>query len=213
MEELIEELEEEQTLRTPEIKNAFLAIDRKDFVPKEMQGFAYINEALPIGRDQTISQPSVVAFMLEELEPKEGQTILDIGSGSGWTSALLAAIVGNQGKVISIELIPKLAAFGKKNIASYNFIKKGIVKCVQGNGAQGYPSYAPYERILISAALPSKTVPPELLDQLGPEGILVTPIRNSIWKITKQHEDAFQWKEYPGYEFVPFQIPKTHEVL
>ena len=95
---LIDSLVEQGWLKTPRIIKAFRKIKRIDFLPEDMKDLAELNEALPIGYGQTISQPLVVAFMLELLEPKPGDKILDIGAGSGWTTALLAEIVSQQGK-------------------------------------------------------------------------------------------------------------------
>ncbi len=119
--ELVEHLIKRGVLKTPKIIEAFKKIDRKDFVKEEFLEEAYFDTPLPIGFGQTISQPYTVAFMLELLEPKEGDTVLDIGSGSGWTTALLAYIVGNKGKVIGVERIKELVEFGKKNLAKYKF--------------------------------------------------------------------------------------------
>ena len=114
-------------MKTPSIIEAFEKVDRKDFVPEELKDKAYLNTPLPIGYGQTISQPLTVAFMLELLQPQAGDKVLEIGSGSGWQTALLAHMVsgGNgRGKVIAVELIPELMAFGRKNVAKYGFIKK-----------------------------------------------------------------------------------------
>ena len=104
---LIDHLINEGWLKAPRIIEAFRRIKRVDFLPEDMEDLAELNEALPIGYGQTISQPLVVVFMLEQLEPKEGDKILDIGSGSGWTSALLGEIVGKKGRVIAIDVIPE----------------------------------------------------------------------------------------------------------
>jgi len=114
---LIDSLIEDGWLKTPRIIEAFRKIKRADFMSDDIKNLAELNEALPIGYGQTISQPLTVAFMLEQLQPEPCQKILDIGSGSGWTSALLAHIVGLEGKVIAIEIIPKLKEFGKRNTA------------------------------------------------------------------------------------------------
>ena len=102
-------------LKSDQIIDAFSEISRMEFVPKELELEAEEDVALPIGYGQTISQPLVVAFMLELLDPQSGQKIMDVGSGSGWTTALLAHIVGNDGKVIGIERIKELKEFGEKN--------------------------------------------------------------------------------------------------
>lgn len=163
-----------------------------------------MDEALPIGSGQTISQPFTVAFMLEKLQPKPGNKILDIGSGSGWTTALLAYIVGKQGKVVALEIIPELKEFGERNVAKYNFIKKGVATLLCQNGALGYTKEAPYDGILVSASLERKDLPQPWKEQLKVGGRIVVPIQNSIWVFTKENENTFGEQEYPGFVFVPF---------
>jgi len=214
---LIDSLIEQGWLKTPRIIEAFQKIKRIDFLPKEIKDLAELNEAL-------ISQPLVVAFMLEQLEPKEGDKILDIGSGSGWTSALLGEIVGGkslsagrQGKVIAIDVIPELVEFGKNNVAKYNFIEKGIVEFICADGSKGYKKEAPFDKILCSAAIQDR-IPSAWKEQLktralakrGDErssstigGRIVTPIGSSIWLFTKKSETDFEEIEYPGFAFVP----------
>jgi len=221
---LIDSLIEEGWLKTPRIIEAFKKIKRVDFLPEDMKDLAELNEALPIGYGQTISQPLVVAFMLEQLEPKEGDKILDIGSGSGWTSALLGEIVGGkslsagrQGKVIAIDIILELVEFGKNNVAKYNFIEKGIVEFICADGSKGYKKEAPFDKILCSAAIQDR-IPSAWKEQLktralakrGDErssstigGRIVTPIGSSIWLFTKKSETDFEEIEYPGFAFVP----------
>lgn len=199
---LIETLVEEGWLKTPRIIEAFKKIKRVDFLPESLKNLAELNEALPIGFGQTISQPLVVAFMLELLEPKEGEKILDVGSGSGWTSALLAEIVGERGKVIGIEIIPELKDFGEKNVAKYNFVKKGRVEFVCGDGSKGYEKEAPFDKILVSASVQGK-LPEAWKEQLKIGGRIVTPIGNSIWLFIKKSKKDFEEFEYPGFVFVP----------
>jgi protein-L-isoaspartate(D-aspartate) O-methyltransferase len=198
---LIENLISEGWLKTPRIIEAFKKIKRIDFLPEELKDLAELNEALPIGYGQTISQPLVVAFMLELLQPREGEKILDIGSGSGWTSALLAEIVGEKGKVIAMEIVPELVEFGKNNVKKYNFIEKKIVEFVLGDGSKGYPKEAPFNKILVSAA--AKKCCESWKEQLKVGGRIVTPISNSIWLFIKKSEKEFEEFEYPGFVFVP----------
>lgn len=197
---LIDNLISSNWLKTPRLIEAFKKIKRIDFLPEEMKELSELNEALPIGYGQTISQPLVVAFMLELLQPQPGEKILDVGSGSGWTSALLAEIVGG-GKVIAIEVIPELMAFGKNNIEKYNFIKKGIVECLCADGSKGCNKEAPFDKILASAS--AKEIPLAWKEQLKIGGRIVTPIGNSIWSFDKIAEKEFEEKEYPGFVFVP----------
>ena len=192
------------TIKTPRIIEAFRSIDRKDFVQDETKLLAYFDEALSIGSNQTISQPSVVAFMLEELNPQEGERILDVGAGSGWTSALLAVIVGPRGKVIALDIVSKVVKFGTKNLSKYNFIKRGIVEYICQDADIGYKAKAPFDRILVSAALPNRKLPDAWKEQLRIEGKIVVPYRDCIWVLTKKSEQEFEEKEYPGFVFVPF---------
>lgn len=201
LENLVENLKEEGWLKTPKIIEAFLKIKREDFVIDK--DLAYYNTALPIGFGQTISQPLVVAFMLELLSPKEGEKILDIGSGSGWTTALLSYCVGEKGKVIAIEIIPELKEFGENNVKKYNFVEKGVAKFIVGDGKLGYKKEAPYDKILVSAS--TDKVPKELKNQLKIGGKMVIPINDSIVEITKMSAKEFKQKEYPSFVFVPLQ--------
>ena len=198
---LIDSLIEQGWLKTPRIINAFRKIKRIDFLPEDMKDLAELNEALSIDHGQTISQPLVVAFMLELLDPKPGDKVLDIGAGSGWTSALLSEIVKDKGKVIAIEIIPELIEFGRKNIAKYNFIEKGIAEFVCADGSKGYEKEAPFDKVLCSAE--AKEVPLAWKDQLKTGGRIVTPIGSSIWLFIKKSSQQFEEKEHPGFVFVP----------
>ncbi|MFH1841544.1 MAG: protein-L-isoaspartate O-methyltransferase [Candidatus Nealsonbacteria bacterium] len=189
-------------LKTSKIIEAFQRIKRKNFLPDEMKNLAELNEALPIDYGQTISQPLVVAFMLEKLQPEEGNKILDIGSGSGWTSALLAEVVGKEGKIISLEIIPELKEFGEKNVDKYNFIKEGRVQFFLADGLEGCREKAPFDRILCSAAVQGK-MPKAWEEQLKVGGRIATPIGSSIWVFVKKSKEDLKKTEYPGFSFVP----------
>lgn len=195
--ELVDYLINTNILKTKSIIETFLSIDRKDFMTDDHEEDAYINHAIPIGHGQTNSQPTVVAFMLELLKPKKGERILDIGCGSGWTTALLAECVGERGKVIGIELVPELVAFGKRNLNKYNYPQAKILKA--NHKRLGLPAEAPFDKILVSAA--ASTLPNELVAQFTKK--LVIPIQNSIWLIDKRLSGKLKKKEYFGYAFVP----------
>ncbi len=198
LEQLISDLIKDEALRTPEIIDAFRSVDRKMFVLPEHQLEAYGDYPLPIGYGQTISQPTTVAMMLEWLRPEAGQKILDVGSGSGWTTALLARIVGTKGKAIGVEIIPELVSFGQKNLAKFNFPQ---AKIIQAGKILGHSPEAPYDRILVSAA--SQKLPQELVDQLAIGGTMIIPIGNSIFRIRKKSETNISREEFPGFVFVP----------
>jgi len=191
-------------LKSDQIIDAFSEISRMEFVPKELELEAEEDVALPIGYGQTISQPLVVAFMLELLDPQSGQKIMDVGSGSGWTTALLAHIVGNDGKVIGIERIKELKEFGEKNADKFGFVKKNIARFLEVDGSKGLPEEAPFDRILISAV--SYEIPETLKKQLKVGGKLVMPIRNSIVYLEKKGVDEFVTEEFPGFYFVPLVV-------
>lgn len=201
MNPLIDTLISQGYLKTPRIIRAFKRIRRKDFMLPEFKNSAEANVPLPIGHGQTISQPLTVAFMLELLRPKPDDKILDIGSGSGWTTALLAKIVGEKGKVFGIEIIPELCKFGEENVEKYNFIKKGTAKILCISGSKGYKEGAPYDKILVSAA--AEKFPTALKKQIKIGGRIVIPIRNSIWLIEKVSKNEFREEEHYGFAFVP----------
>ena len=198
MKKLIEELMSMGYLKTPRIIEAFRKVDRKDFILEDLQHEAYGNYPLPIGDGQTISQPLTVAFMLELLNPAEGDKILEVGAGSGWQTALLAELVGRKGKVVAIERIPKLAKMAQRNLARYKYTQ---IELVLGDGAEGYDRQAPYDKIIAAAS--ASSIPKAWEKQLKISGIAVFPLGNSIYLITKTKENRFERKEYPGFVFVP----------
>lgn len=199
-ESLVQSLIKEGVLKTPRIIEAFRAIDRADFVPRKLKDEAYGNYPLPIGEGQTISQPLTVAFMLELLQSQPGEKILDIGSGSGWTTALLSFVVGDKGKVTAIEIIPELCLWGEKNVKKYNFVEKDIAKFICGSGKN--IKDVQFDKIL-SGAASSKNIPSQWREQLQIGGRIVAPIENSIWLFTKKSETKWEEKEYHGFVFVP----------
>jgi protein-L-isoaspartate(D-aspartate) O-methyltransferase len=201
MDNLIKNLIYKGHLKTDRIIEAFAKIRRVDFVPEELESAAQANIPLPIGQGQTISQPLTVAFMLEKLQPCPGDKVLDLGSGSGWTTALLAHIVGKKGKVIGMERVKSLRNFGTNNISKYNLLSGGRAKIICADGSKGYVNEAPYNRILVSAA--ADEISHELKKQLVIGGRLVIPVKNSIWMVEKKSDKVFHEEEYPGFAFVP----------
>jgi len=202
MKHLVEELISSGYLKTPDIIAAFQKIDRKDFVPDEYKDRAYVDAPLPIGFGQTISQSLTVAFMLELLRPKEGDKIMEAGSGSGWQTALLARIVGEKGRVFAIEIIPELEKMGRRNVSKYDFVKSGIVEFHCFNAIGGLPEKAPFDGIIAAAS--AEEIPEEWKKQLKEGGRLVMPIKDKIFAIEKKKGGGFETESYPGFAFVPF---------
>jgi len=180
------------------IKKAFENIHREDFVPEYLRSQVSIDAPLPIGFSQTISQPYTVRLMLEWLNAQAGEKILDVGSGSGWTTALLSQIVGPKGKIFAVEKIPELVKFGRNNCKNIG-VKNA--KFFQAGQEYGLTSHSPYDRILVSAS--AKKLPKELLTQLKIGGKLVIPVQNDILEITKTSEHNFDTITHPGFIFVP----------
>lgn len=191
-------LQKNGVLKTKEIIEAFSRVDRKDFVPEEFREYAYGDYPLPIAKDQTISQPTTVAFMLELLQPKQGEKILDIGSGSGWTTALLAFLVGKEGRVFGVERVPELVAFGNKNIKKYDAPQATIS---QAEKTLGLAKEAPFDKILVSAA--AQSFPEALLSQLKEGGMLVIPVQNAVWSCKKLPQGKTEIQKFEGFAFVP----------
>ncbi|NHN37132.1 protein-L-isoaspartate O-methyltransferase [Pseudomaricurvus alcaniphilus] len=195
--ELVQQLEQRQVLSTPAIIAAFRAMRRDKFLPADVVEFAGEDHPLPIGHGQTNSQPYTVAFMLELLQPRAGQRILDVGCGSGWTTVLLAHIVGATGQVIGTERVAELAGRARQRINAAAIDNA----CIEHTPEQmGYPQRQPYDCILVSAA--ATQLPAELVEQLAEGGVMVIPVQHSIYRIEKT-ATGLASDEYPGFSFVP----------
>jgi protein-L-isoaspartate(D-aspartate) O-methyltransferase len=169
---------------------------------------AYENIPISLMKNQTLSQPSVVSRMTELLNVMEGQKILEVGSGSGWQSAILSFLVAH-GKIFSIERHPKLVKFAKENLN-----KLGIqnVDIILGDGSLGLLKESPFDRIIITAAC--KKVPPPLFEQLSLDGLLIAPVGEypqSLILFKKTSQGIIEIKNQPGYVFVPLLGKLGHQ--
>ncbi len=198
--DLINFLKHSRFLNDKNVESAFRNIPRHEFVLESDLETAYYNEPLQIMNDQTISQPAVVSRMTEWLEIKKGQKILEIGSGSGWQTAILSYLVGN-GTVYSVEINPDVANFARKNLDKF---KINNVQIILGDGSLGYPKESPFDRIIITAACTK--IPTPLFEQLAVNGIIIAPVGDtsqSLILLKKTSKGIFELKNQPNYVFVP----------
>ncbi len=186
------------------VSAAFAAVPREEFLPVDMRSRAAYDGPLSIGHGQTNSQPRSIAAMLRLLDVRPGQRVLDVGAGSGWTTALLAHLVGSNGLVVGVELVPELAAWGEQNVRRTS---GGWATVQQAAGVLGVPELAPYDRVLVSAE-PGR-IPGELLDQLGDPGRMVLPVAGVMTVVSRRGgQDLIS--EHGFYRFVPL-LPVAQE--
>jgi protein-L-isoaspartate(D-aspartate) O-methyltransferase len=180
------------------VEQAMQAVPREAFLPEEIQDSASEDRPLPIGYGQTNSQPSTVRLMLEWLDVKKGDKILDVGSGSGWTTALLAHLTGEAGWVEATEKVPQLILFAEQNCE-----RLGIenVTFHQAIDTLGWSPEAPYDRILVSAS--ADELPAGLVQQLKPGGKMVIPVDDEILEVETDSEGQIFIVRHPGFSFVP----------
>lgn len=177
---------------------AFDAVPRRDFLPAGSRDRASYDGPIAIGHGQTNSQPRTVADMLRLLDVQPGQRVLDVGAGSGWTTALLGHLVGPGGLVVGVEVIPQLAAWGEQNVRRTSYDWASVRRPRQG--VLGAPGLAPYDRILVSAE--ALRIPPALLEQLADPGRLVLPVAGRMVLVVRSG-GADRVIERGAYRFVP----------
>jgi len=187
-------------LKTRELEQALLDTPRENYVPGNLKRFAYDDIPISIGHRQTVSQPTTVVVMTEALEVKKNDKILEIGAGSGWQAAILSRLTKKN--VFTVETIHELVELAKHNL-SENKIKN--VKVIEGDGSKGLKKYAPYDKIIVTAASPE--IPQPLLDQLKVGGKIVVPIGDyysqEMTVVTKMSKTRFDKKFIGYFTFVP----------
>ncbi|MGO3022752.1 MAG: protein-L-isoaspartate O-methyltransferase family protein [Brevibacterium sp.] len=191
------------------IAEAFARVPREPFLPVAERQNASDNVPLPIGHGQTNSQPSTVADMLRLLDPQPGETVLDLGSGSGWSSMLLAVLVGPAGRVLGVERHPELVETSRAAIDAVTadsadreaLAEVAIHAAVPG--ALGLPAEAPFDRILVSAG--AESLPAELVDQLALGATMVIPVAGEMLRIIRDGPgaDELTITRHGWYRFVP----------
>lgn len=180
---------------------AMAAVPREGFLPERWRGEAHLDQPIELVAGQTCSQPTTVRAMLALLDPQPGDAVLDVGSGSGWTTALLAHLVGATGTVHGVELREDLATWGGQNVAEAQMPWAQVHRAEPG--VLGWPAAAPYQRILVSAD--ATEVPDELTGQLAEGGRMVLPVRGTM-TVVERHEGIARVVETAGsYRFVPLR--------
>ncbi len=186
---------------TDRTRAAMLRVPRQLFLPADVRAYAAEDRPLPIGHGQTNSQPTTVAHMLSQLDPQPGDRVLDVGSGSGWTAALLAHLVGRQDLVYALERVPELVDLAHTQLMSAGF---GQVALEQADpDVLGMPSRAPFDKILVSAEAPS--LPDALVQQLAPGGRLVIPVAGRLLVIDRSRSGDVAVRRLGRYAFVPLR--------
>ena len=190
--------------RADRVAEAMAATPRAGFLTDVQRSRAHVDAALPLFNNQTNSQPSTVARMLRLLDVPVGASVLDVGAGSGWTTAILAHLTGRAGSVLGVERDPALADFGAANLARTGRSWARVQVAVPG--VLGCPEQGPFDRILVSAM--ARRLPPELVGQLVPGAVMVIPVDGRMWQVTAPaHGAGPPAVDVQGhYRFVPLIV-------
>ena len=178
----------EQGIRDPRVLAAFGRVPRRFFVPEEAQAYAEGDHPLEIGYGQTISQPYIVAAMTEALDLQGYERVLEVGTGSGYQTAILAELLPLGLTIRTIEIVPELSVRAERTLRELGYDN---VRFRVEDGAKGWPEAAPYDAILVAAA--PDEVPAALLEQLAPGGRLVIPVGPD-----PEHQELQLWRKLPG---------------
>ncbi len=183
------------------VRAAMRAVRRADFLPERQRPFTDDDRPLPIGFGQTCSQPTTVRHLLSLLEVAEGDRVLDVGSGSGWTTALLATLAGPAGAVLGVDLVDELVSRSRASLEAYELPWASVQRA--DPGALGRPDDAPYDRILVSAE--SAKLPQALVDQLAVGGRMVVPVSGRLSVVQRHGPDRTEVRQVGHYRFVPLR--------
>jgi protein-L-isoaspartate(D-aspartate) O-methyltransferase len=185
-----------QGIRDPRVLAAFDRVPRRFFVPDDAQEHSEGDHPLEIGYGQTISQPYIVAAMTEALRLEGRERVLEVGTGSGYQTAILCELLPLSATVRTIEIVPQLSARAERTLRELGYEN---VEFRVGDGAMGWPEAAPYDAILVAAA--PEHVPAPLLEQLAPGGRLVIPVGSN-----PEHQELQLWRKQPGTGFLERQV-------
>jgi protein-L-isoaspartate(D-aspartate) O-methyltransferase len=197
-ENMIEQQLKGRGISNPEVLKAMQEVERSLFIPEDRQHKAYEDRPLPIGRNQTISQPYIVAYMAEQLQLKKDEKVLEVGTGCGYNAAVISRLTK---EVYSVEIIEWLAQLAKENLAKTDYSN---ITTKHGDGYLGWEEYAPYDAIVLTAA-PS-SIPKPLKEQLKIGGRLLAPVgrmNQQLIMLYKTGEDEFEEKTLLPVRFVP----------
>jgi protein-L-isoaspartate(D-aspartate) O-methyltransferase len=193
---MVEHLKRIGVLKTREVEEAFKKVDRAEFVLEEKKHMAYFDTPLPMPRGQTTSAPHIIALMIEILEINKSHKVLEIGTGSGYQTAILSYLAK---RVVTIEYFREIYEFAKQRLQKY-----ANVLAICGDGSLGYEKEAPYDRIIVSCA--AEKIPEKLIEQLKDGGLMAIPIEEDfvqhLWLI-KKSEGRLDWKYQGEVDFVP----------
>ncbi|MFZ2193197.1 MAG: class I SAM-dependent methyltransferase [Candidatus Moraniibacteriota bacterium] len=201
MSKLVNSLIKKGYLKQMRIIDAFSEISRYEFMPKDFRLQAEANIAIPIGHGRMIPDPLTSAVMFELLDPQEGNEILDVAFGSGWTTALLAYIAGEKGRVVAVENNEELKKTGKINVEKFGYIRKGIVSFFSENEDASYMTGPVFDRILVSSIGTEKNID-ELKKHLKVGGKMVVLTDNNLTYFEKKAEDEFEEEKYSSFSFM-----------
>ncbi|MEM2878093.1 MAG: protein-L-isoaspartate O-methyltransferase [Candidatus Hadarchaeales archaeon] len=201
-EELVNRLINCGYLRSKKVIDAFRKVPRHEFVHESLRNSAYTDQPLPVGYGQTISAPSMIAIMMESLDFRKNQRVLEIGTGSGYNAALIAEVVGKKGLVVTIERIKELAKRAEQTLADTGYEN---VRVLVGDGTCGYEDGAPWDRIIVTACAPR--IPQPLVKQLADRGKIGVPVGEQYamqtWTVGEKKSGELKISEHGGCSFVP----------